>query len=109
MTTELWTILITAVALFLTNAAGLVKVWTDLAAVRRSRLATSEARDKDSQNLHDKVLKLEFATQQLKDSQALTAQVVDDLRDQCSTLTTHIVKLDMAVANLPEVIKQLKK
>ena len=109
MTTELWTILITAVALFLTNAAGLVKVWTDLAAVRRSRLATSEARDKDSQNLHDKVLKLEFATQQLKDSQALTAQVVDDLRDQCSTLNTNIVKLDMAVANLTEVIKELKK
>lgn len=109
MTTELWTILITAVALFLTNAAGLIKVWTDLAAVRRSRLETSEARNKDSQNLHDKVLKLEFATQQLKDSQQLTSQVVDDLRDQCSTLNTNIVKLDMAVANLTEAIKELRK
>lgn len=109
MTTELWTILITAVALFITNAAGLVKVWTDLAAVRRSRLETSEARNKDSQDLHDKVLKLEFATQQLKDSQQLTSQVVDDLRDQCTTLNTNIVKLDMAVANLTEAIKELRK
>lgn len=109
MTTELWTILITAVALFITNAAGLIKVWTDLAAVRRSRLETSEARNKDSQDLHDKVLKLEFATQQLKDSQQLTSQVVDDLRDQCSTLNTNIVKLDMAVANLTEAIKELKQ
>lgn len=109
MTTELWTILITAVALLLTNAAGLIKVWTDLAAVRRSRLETSEARNKDSQDLHDKVLKLEFATQQLKDSQQLTSQVVDDLRDQCSTLNTNIVKLDMAVANLTEAIKELKQ
>lgn len=109
MTTELWTILITAVALLLTNAAGLIKVWTDLAAVRRSRLETSEARNKDSQDLHDKVLKLEFATQQLKDSQQLTSQVVDDLRDQCSTLNTNIVKLDMAVANLTEAIKELRK
>ncbi|MBO7471036.1 MAG: hypothetical protein J6T78_04130 [Bacteroidaceae bacterium] len=96
-------------ALLLTNAAGLIKVWTDLAAVRRSRLETSEARNKDSQDLHDKVLKLEFATQQLKDSQQLTSQVVDDLRDQCSTLNTNIVKLDMAVANLTEAIKELKQ
>lgn len=109
MTTELWTILITAVALFLTNAAGLVKVWTDLAAVRRSRLETSEARNKDSQELHDKVLKLEFSTQQLRDSQQLTTQVVDDLRDTCSALNTSVAKLDLNIANLTEVVKELKK
>jgi len=109
MTTELWTILITAVALFLTNAAGLIKVWTDLAAVRRSRTATSEARDKDSQDLHDKVLKLEFTTAQLKDSQQLTTQVVDDLRETCAVLNTSVAKLDINIENLAEAVKELKK
>lgn len=109
MTTELWTILITAVALFLTNAAGLIKVWTDLTAVRRSRLETSEARNKDSQELHDKVLKLEFTTQQLKDSQQLTAQVVDDLRETCAVLNTSVAKLDINIENLAEAVKELKK
>lgn len=109
MTTELWTILITAVALFITNAAGLIKVWTDLAAVRRSRLETSEARNKDSQELHDKVLKLEFTTQQLKDSQQLTTQVVDDLRETCAVLNTSVAKLDLNIENLAEAVKELKK
>lgn len=109
MTTEQITAVVGAVLLCLGNLAALIKVWTDNAKVVKDRIATKLERDKDSTELHDKVLKLEFTTQQLKDSQALTAQVVDDLRDQCSTLNTNIVKLDMAVANLTEVLKELRK
>jgi hypothetical protein len=109
MTTEQIAAVVGAVLLCLGNLAALIKVWTDNAKVIKDRIATKLERDKDSTELHDKVLKLEFTTQQLKDSQALTAQVVDDLRDQCSTLNTNIVKLDMAVANLTEVIKELRK
>lgn len=109
MTTELWATLIGALVLLITNAAGLVKVWTDLSKTKASRAETATKRDADSQELHDKVLKLEFMTTQLKDQQALTATVVDDLRDQCSALNTNIVKLDMAVANLTDAIKELRK
>jgi hypothetical protein len=109
MTTEQIAAVVGAVLLCLGNLAALIKVWTDNAKVIKDRIATKLERDKDSTELHDKVLKLEFTTQQLKDSQQLTAQVVDDLRDQCSTLNTNIVKLDMAVANLTEVIKELRK
>ena len=109
MTAEQIAAVVGAILLCLGNLAALIKVWTDNAKVVKDRIATKLERDKDSTELHDKVLKLEFTTQQLKDSQALTAQVVDDLRDQCSTLNTNIVKLDMAVANLTEVIKELKK
>lgn len=109
MTAEQIAAVVGAVLLCLGNLAALIKVWTDNAKVIKDRIATKLERDKDSTELHDKVLKLEFTTQQLKDSQQLTAQVVDDLRDQCSTLNTNIVKLDMAVANLTEVIKELKK
>lgn len=109
MTAEQIAAIVGAVVLCLGNLAALIKVWTDNAKVVKDRIATKLERDKDSTELHDKVLKLEFTTQQLKDSQALTAQVVDDLRDQCSTLNTNIVKLDMAVASLTEVIKELRK
>lgn len=109
MTNELWATLIGGVVLLLTQAAAFLKVYTDLAKTKADRAQTKEARDKDSLELHDKVLKLEFTTTQLKDQQALTATVVDDLRDQCATLNTNIVKLDMAVANLTDAIKELRK
>lgn len=109
MTTEQIAAIVGAVVLCLGNLAAWLKTASDVAKQKADRLLTKETRDADSQELHDKVLKLEFTTQQLKDNQALTAQVVDDLRDQCSTLNTNIVKLDMAVANLTEVIKELRK
>lgn len=109
MTTEQIAAIVGALVLCLGNLAALIKVWADVAKQKADRILTKASRDSDSQELHDKVLKLEFTTAQLKDSQQLTAQVVDDLRDQCSTLNTNIVKLDMAVANLTEVIKELKK
>lgn len=109
MTTEQIAAIVGAVVLCLGNLAAWLKTASDVAKQKADRLLTKETRDADSQELHDKVLKLEFTTQQLKDNQALTAQVVDDLRDQCSTLNTNIVKLDMAVANLTDVIKELRK
>ena len=109
MTTELWATLIGGIVLLLTQAAAFLKVYTDLAKTKADRAQTKEARDKDSLELHDKVLKLEFMTTQIKDQQTLTATVVDDLRDQCSTLNTNIVKLDMAVASLTDAIKELRK
>lgn len=109
MTTEQIAAIVGAVVLCLGNLAAWLKTASDVAKQKADRLLTKETRDADSQELHDKVIKLEFTTQQLKDNQALTAQVVDDLRDQCSTLNTNIVKLDMAVANLTDVIKELRK
>ena len=101
--------LIAALVLFLTNLAGLVKVWGDLAKQKADRADTKAARDRDSIEVHDKILKHEFAISQLKDAQSLQATVVDDLRDQCSALNANIVKLDTNVANLTEAIKELKR
>jgi len=109
MTPELWKVLIGAVVLVLTAAAGLLKVWTEIAKVKADRLATKETRDKDSLGIHDAILKHGFQIQQLKDAQSLTATVVDDLRDTCSQLNSNIVKLDTNVLNLTEVVKELRK
>ena len=101
--------LIAALVLFLTNLAGLVKVWGDLAKQKADRADTKAARDKDSLDIHDAILKHGFQIQQLRDAQSLQATVVDDFRDQCSALNANIVKLDTNVANLTEAIKELKK
>ena len=109
MTTEQIAAVVGAVLLCLGNLAALIKVWTDNAKVVKDRIATKLARDQDSTELHDKVLKLEFATQQLKDNQTLTAQVVDDLRDTCAALNTSVAKLDINIANLADAVKELRK
>lgn len=102
------TALIVAITSLVANLAILVKVISDKIKLTNDRLATKAERDKDSQEIRDSVLKHGFQIQQLKDQQALTSTVVDDLRDTCSTLNTSIVKLDLNVANLTEVIKELK-
>ena len=100
--------LVVAVTSLVGNLALLVKVVTDKIKLTNDRLATKTERDNDSQALHDAVLKHGFMIQQLKDQQALTSTVVDDLRDTCATLNTNIVKLDLNVGNLTEAIKELK-
>lgn len=100
---------IAAFAALIVNIGGLVKVYTDILRIKADRADTKENRDKDSLELHDKVLSQGFAIQQLKDAQSLTSTVVDDLRDQCSTLNSNIVKLDTNVANLTEAIKEMRR
>lgn len=109
MTTELWATLIGSVVLLLTNSAAAVKLWTEVQKQKADRADTKAARDKDSLEIHDAILKHGFQIQQLRDAQSLQATVVDDLRDQCSALNANIVKLDTNVANLTEAIKELKK
>jgi len=100
---------IAACVLLITNLAGLIKLWGDLAKQRADRIETKAARDKDSSELHDKVLKHDFMISQLRDQQSLQATVIDDLRDTCATLNSNIVKLDTNVSNLTEAIKEMKK
>ena len=101
--------LIAAIVAFLGSLTMLVKVYTDILKIKADRADVKQARDKDSQELHDKVLSQGFAIQQLKDAQSLTSTVVDDLRDQCATLNNNLVKLDTNVANLTEAIRELRK
>ena len=101
--------LIAALVALIAELTLLVKVYRDLIKVKADRTETKVNRDKDSLELHDKILKHDFMIAQLKDQQSLTATVVDDLRDQCSALNSNIVKLDTNVANLTEAIKEMRK
>lgn len=100
--------LVVAVTSLVGNLGLLVKVITDKIKLTNDRLATKTERDNAEQEIRDAVLKHGFQIQQLKDQQALTSTVVDDLRDTCATLNTNIAKLDLNVVNLTEAIKELK-
>lgn len=100
--------LVVAATSLVGNLALLVKVITDKIKLTNDRLATKTERDNAEQEIRDAVLKHGFMIQQLKDQQALTSTVVDDLRDTCATLNTNIAKLDLNVVNLTEAIKELK-
>ena len=101
--------LVGTIIAFLVALTALVKVITDKIKLNNERAATKAERDKDSQALHDAVLRHDFAITALKDSQALTSTVVDDLRDTCAQLNTSIAKLDIGVANLTDAVKDLKR
>lgn len=109
MTTELWAALIGGIVLLLTNLAGLVKVWTEIARTKSDRADTKAMRDKEALEMRDRLLKAEFNIAQLRDSQALTATVLDDLRDSVAALTTAAAKLELTTDNLSEAVRELKK
>lgn len=109
MTTELWTILITAVALLLTNAAGLVKVWMDLAKQKADRILTKETRDADSQDLHDSVQKAVWDIQLLKDNAQHRDTLIEDLQKQINTLNSTLAVTNVQLNTLVDAIKELKK
>lgn len=100
--------LIGAIIGLITATTLLIKVWTDIAKIKRDRMETRDARNKDSLALHDAVLKHEFAITALKDNQSLNATVVDDLKDQVGILNTNVVKLTVVVEQLGETMKELK-
>lgn len=101
--------LIAAIIAFLGTLGAVAKMYMELLKVKKDREEVKLIRDHDSAELHDQVLKNTFQIQQLKDAQALTSTVVDDLRDTCAALNTSVVKLDVNVSNLADAIKELKR
>lgn len=109
MTPALWASLIGAVVLLLTNTAALVKVFADNAKIKNDRAETKSSRDKDSQELHDKVLKLEFGYGSLKDSQQLINEQVADTAKAVGILNTQLAQVLVKLDNVIEELKELKK
>ena len=73
------------------------------------RQATKTVRDKDSLELHDKMLKHDFLIGQLKDNYQFMRTVLDDLRDTTNNINLAICKLDSSVNNLTDTVKELKQ
>ena len=108
MTTELWAALIGALVLLITNAAGLVKVWQDLAKTKASRAETATRRDQDSQELHDAVQKAVWDIQLLKDNAQHRDTLIEDLQKQINTLNSTLAVTNVQLNTLVDAIKELK-
>lgn len=76
--------------------------------INGDRKTTKEQRDKDSLELHDKLLKQDFQIGQLKDNYQFMRTVMDDLRDTTNNINLAICKLDSSVNNLTDTVKELK-
>lgn len=96
-----------AIVLLITSIAGWFKAHSEIGAVVKDREATKEVRTKDSLELHDKVLKLEFGYTTLKDAQQLINEQLADTAKAVGILNTQLaqvlVKLDSVIDELKEM------
>lgn len=107
------TALIVAATSLLGNLGILAKVAADKVKLTTDRAATAAARDKDSQELHDKVLQLEFRATQAKDNIGMLFEQVADSSKQISLLNTQLAqvltKMDSVIERLSELKKDFKE
>lgn len=76
--------------------------------LQAKRKETKSERDKDSQELHDKLLKHDFEIQSLKDDKVLVHTVQSDLQEQVNQLTTAVAKLSVSVEQFSQAVTELR-
>lgn len=82
------------------NAISLVVVVIVYLYIQSKRKETKIERDADSQEIHDKLLKLEFDVTNIKGNVGHHQDVLDDLRNQINVLNGNIIKLTVSLDNL---------
>ena len=100
--------LIGALVLLLTNTAGLVKVWSDNTKTKADRAKVAQARDADSQDLHDKVQKAAWEIDAIKADNGHRQQVMEQLQTQINALNTTLATTNVKLDTLCDAIKELK-
>lgn len=109
MTTEQIAALVGAAVLCLGNLAAWLKTASDVAKQKADRLITKSARDQDSADLHDAVMKNSWDIQSLKDMAGHRDQVIDQLQQQITILNSTMATTNVKLDTLTEAIKELKK
>ena len=98
-----------AVVAVLTSLAGWFKSHSELNSVIKDRETTKSQRDQDSQQLHDKVIGLEFKCTALKDAQNLITEQLADTAKAVGVLNTQFATLLTKVDSVLETLKELKE
>ena len=94
--------LLTAVALYIKSKA-------ECGSIREERATTKTERDKEAQELRDKVLKLEFQSSTQKDLIGALTNRVDDTNTQINTLNTQLAQVLVKMDNVIATLKELKE
>lgn len=91
MTPDLWKALIGAIVLVLTAFAAYIKMRTDIDKIRTERADTKQARDKDSETLHDQCQQNTWEIKRLKDDAEKRDAILNDIRFQVNELNTNLL------------------
>lgn len=100
--------LIAEVIGFIAALTALIKVHTDVVRIKNDRKNTAEIRDFDSANMHDQLIKHEFAITSLKDAIALHNTVMTDMQTAMNELNVNCAKLSVVVDTLTDAVKELR-
>lgn len=98
-----------AVVLVLTSLATYLKAHGDVKAIKDDREATKAARDRESQELREKVVELQFKYGALKDSQNLQDERMNDATKAIGVLNTTLAQVLTKLDNIGETLKELKE
>ena len=74
--------------------------------IEQDRLNTKQQRDTDSQEVHDKILKLEFKTAELSGIVNLHRDKLDQIERQLCTVNEQLIRLNMSVEHLSASLKE---
>lgn len=85
---------------------GLGYFWFKFNKVEKDRESTKELRDKDSQDMHDTLLKHEFRITELKDIVNLHKDKLNSIDSQLSIINSELVKLNVQVESLTNTLKE---
>lgn len=74
--------------------------------LEQDRIITKQQRDSDSQEVHDKILKLEFKTTELSGIVNLHRDKLDQIERQLCTVNEQLIRLNMSVEHLSASLKE---
>lgn len=91
MTPELWKTLIGAIVLVLTAVAAYIKMRTDIDKIQSERAETKQARDKDSETLHDQCQRNTWEIKRLTNDAEKRDSILNEIRCQVNELNTNLL------------------
>lgn len=100
---------IAAVVAVLSAIAVFIKSRADVGSIREERRESKEERDKDSQKMHDDILKLQFKSQRNTDDIGLLFEQVSDSNKQISLLNRQLAEVLVKMDNMIIALKELKE
>ena len=101
--------LIAAIIACLGALTAFIKSRIDVADIKNQRNETAILRDREIQELRDKVQKCEWENKYLKDEQGFLSSKLDDQAKQTSLLTTELAKMSVKIDNVLNAIEKLTK
>lgn len=87
---------------------GGLYLWLKFGRMEKDRQETKAARDADSQEIHDDILKLKFKVNELDGRTVHHADLLEDLREQVATLNSNISKLTVQLEMYCNILKDKK-